>query len=780
MLTNEKKTELYNCIMKQFPDPGLYRASRVGEWLVTNGYSLERLGYGSFRNFAEDFSETFSFQDDDNDEFIEIKKWKTGENNMTGSIDTQHPADNFFGSGSIILNDDIIEMTQQSLYALTKILGNGLTVQQMKQEIYRKFDEAKTNGKLVFLGERYTFPIDYCSDGLLVNGIITKNLSPRGKSLYFAFDKTQIYRSEPAAEPRTVAPPTPVSTGFVPDTVKDNVYKLITDFFPTGKEYHMAAISKYLSDRGIDKNRYGFYKMKDFLQTMDFVQMREVIMNGVPQSMITILPRDESRKAATDPYRSSAPAAAERAPCLRTAEPPVRMSEPFVRVETFGVTEPQAAYSRSTENTSVPAERLTDFCNLPIKPMGILEKYLHDKGMKVDYSILVRNISEDYDKARADGSVRIHDTKLIFPVRYLKEDGARVELTLKPSTYEGKRWFLYYVDTNPHARDPHRSDPGRQLENFAFLGSWSSFLGDLAAKAVDEEWDFVNAPLKNHQILMQYIKYTFSRLMREKKVCISSDRQFAAFNTGLVDNHFDDIYACFLPNEPNGGTEWKFIGFCTAASGGLGKQLVNFFNPLPQPPTYFKRNEDLFFDHTKQLHTDFEHIIVDNIKRLPLQFLYDQFFDNSQARELVENIRACGRDRDEHDRREGLYDQLKTLLTENSRLFMRIQNRLKDAIELARKRVRWNYKTAVPSYFPKRDSVSLMLPLALMDESRPDVALVVELTRSGSYQGQTILTLPQAYIDARLMCRITGDWLTPSQILGADDIVVGEELAEME
>ena len=43
-------------------------------------------------------------------------------------------------------------------------------------------------------------------------------------------------------------------------------------------------------------------------------------------------------------------------------------------------------------------------------------------------------------------------------------------------------------------------------------------------------------------------------------------------------------------------------------------------------------------------------------------------------------------------------------------------------------------------------------------------ALVMELTNSGSYQGQTILTLPQAYIDARLVCRLTGDWLNPTSI----------------
>lgn len=745
MLTTDKKTALYNCIMKQFPDPGLYRASRVGEWLVTNGYSLGELGYGSFREFAEDFTEMFSFQDDDNDEFIEIKRWQTGENNMIGSIDTRHPADSFFGTGNIILNDDIIEMTQQSLYALTKILGNGYTVQQMKQEIYRKFDEAKTEGKLVFLGERYTFPIDYCADGLLVNGIITKNLSPRGKSLYFAFDKTRIYRSTPVIEHRK-----PPVTGYVPEVEKDAIYKLLTDYFPVNTKYHMAAVSKYLTDRGVDRTRFGFFKMKDFLVALGFMKMEDVVLHGVPQVMITIMPRNNtdgahlSTQSASSGIFENRPEPSEQ--IYRTAEPAPRKFE-------------------TAETVSIPEGRLTDFSNLPIKPMGILEKYLHDNGVSVDFSAIVRSITDDFDKARAEGTIRAYDSKLIFPVRYLKEDGSRVELTLKPSTYEGKKWFLYYVDTVPHERSFHNTDPGKELENFAFLGSWSSFLSELAAKAVDEEWDFSNSPIKNYEILIQYIKYTFSRLKREKKICISQDKTFAAFNTGLADNHFDDIYACFSPNDAESGTEWKFSGFCTAASGGLGKQLVNYFNPLPLPPSYFKRNEDLFFDHTKQLHTDFEHIIIDNIRRLPLQFLYDQFFDNPQARDLTENIKSAN-DRDE---RLNYYEQLKSLLSDNSRLFMRIQNRLKDSIELARKRVRWNYKTAVPSYFPKRDSMSLMLPLALQDESKPDVALVVELTRSGSYQGQTILTLPQAYIDARLMCRITGDWLTPSQIFGGDN-----------
>ena len=60
--------------------------------------------------------------------------------------------------------------------------------------------------------------------------------------------------------------------------------------------------------------------------------------------------------------------------------------------------------------------------------------------------------------------------------------------------------------------------------------------------------------------------------------------------------------------------------------------------------------------------------------------------------------------------------------------------------------------------------MSLMLPLALQDERKTDVALVVELTRSGNYQGQTILTLQQAYVDGRLLCRPNSEWLDVREI----------------
>lgn len=86
------------------------------------------------------------------------------------------------------------------------------------------------------------------------------------------------------------------------------------------------------------------------------------------------------------------------------------------------------------------------------------------------------------------------------------------------------------------------------LERFAFLGSWASFLGQLADKALPEVWSFEGEDQRDYAILQKYIQYTFYRLNLEDKICISEDGRIAAFNTGLVDEHYDDIYACFMPN----------------------------------------------------------------------------------------------------------------------------------------------------------------------------------------------------------------------------------------
>ncbi len=712
MLTFNEKTAIYDCIKKQFPDPGLYRVSKITECLSDNGWAPERLGYADFRDLAEELKEMFTFQDDNNDVFIKIEKWQDAEHRVR---EADCAANDVFGTNAIELDDENLEMSVGSLFALTKILNNGLTVEEMKERIYDCFDNAKNNRTLAFLADKYIFPIGVCDDGRLVNGYVRKNFNIRGKVYYFSFEQTHVYReNDIEIKQRELT---------LCDADKDRIYNVLTMMFPVEKPLHMAAVSKSLADNGINRSGLGFIKMKDLLEKLDFLELRDVVLGGVPQVMVIIHPRE----GYVEPPRYNA--------------------------------------SVSAGQSEIPSGRLEEFCNLPPKPLEIIRKFLEESGRIQDIYGIRHELSADFEKARAEGTIRCFEQKIVFPCHYLREDGTPVEITLKPSAYEGRPWFLYYVDTFSHEHGVRGGSLGRQLENFAFLGSWSNFLSDLAEKAIEEDWDFQNSGRKNYQILIQYIKYTFCRLKNEGKVCISGDKQFAAFNTGLVDKHYDDIYACFIPNDPNSDTPWKFTGFCTAASRGLGKMLVNYFNPLPLPPRYFNNSCDLFYDLDKQLHPDFDHIIIDNIKRLPLKFLSDQFSDNQPARELCEKISVCS---DKIERNE-LYKELKSIISDNSSLFIRIQNRIKDAIELTKKRVRWNYKTAIPSYYPKRNSMSLMLPLCLSEDEKPDVALVVELMQSGNYQGQTILTIPQAYIDARLVCRLSSDWLNPSQITTCSD-----------
>lgn len=728
MLTKEMTEELGSCIAKQFPDEGVYRISRVEEWLSTNGYTLEKLGFQDFHELITAAPELFGTPRYNQDSYVIVRHCRTD--------DHGHPADSFFGNKNINLNDDIIEMSQQSLYALTKVLGSGLSVQEMKQEIYDSFTRARDNNKLDFLSDRYVFPIAYCSDGFLVKGIITKNLSPRGKSLYFSFEKTDIFSSA-AMEQKHPAP----EASEISRSDKAEIYRLLTANFPFDVPQHMAAVSKLLSDNHIDRSRYGFFKMKDMLAQIEFLDLSDVVLGGVPQVMVTLRRSPEFTASPYDPNRSWLHSSEHSFAPRQTLRPEI------------------SAMDNRQGAVAIPSGALEDFCNLPPKPLNILVLFLEHSGTRRTIQELRQDLSEDFSAARAEDRLRFYDGKILFPCRWKRADGSPVELTLKPSTYEGKPWFLSFVDTNSREQAQRTVQPGRQLEYFAFLGSWNTFLSDLADRALPEEWDFSGSSQKDHYILIQYIKYTFYRLMRENKVCITKDRQFACFNTGLVDKHYDDIYACFMPNDPGSETEWKFSGFSTAASRNLGKQIVNYFNPLPQPPKYFDHGEQLFYDVSRPLLTDFDHIIIDNISRLPVPFLYDQFNDCAEAREIVEELRTV-----DFRRRRELYEQLKDIISENSRLFIRIQNRLKDSIELAKKRVSRNYKTAIPSYYPKRNTMSFMLPLCLTDEENPDIALVVEQTVSGNYQGQTILTLSQAYVDARLLCQLNNEWLTTVKI----------------
>lgn len=324
--------------------------------------------------------------------------------------------------------------------------------------------------------------------------------------------------------------------------------------------------------------------------------------------------------------------------------------------------------------------------------------------------------------------------------------------------------------SRPDARRTRRVIPGKALERFGYLGTWQEFLATLADLALDEPWDFSGAGLdantRKFDILHNYIRYTFYRLTLEDKVGFSSDEDFAVFNTGLVDKHYEDIYACFEPSDSEKPEEarypWSFSGFCTAGTGRLGKRLVRELNPLPQPASYLERKEDLLFDLDREVVCDVHHIVVDNVHRLPVNFLRDELASSQECLGILAGIEELS-----DGARGERFERLRAVIESDTRLFNRLSTSINAAIDVAKRQVRWNYKTAVPAYYPRTNSMNLLLPLILTDSPAPDVALVVELQKSGNYQGQTIVTMAQAYRDARLLCRPYIDWLSPASIIDA-------------
>ncbi len=502
---------------------------------------------------------------------------------------------------------------------------------------------------------------------------------------------------------------------YLSEDAQKELYQVLSANFEKETPLAMAKISKTMADLGYSKERYGFSKMKTLLGQLPFLTLENELQGGVMQTFVTIHAAEETEK--------------------------IPESTP------------------SAEKGALPPS-LDDTVHLPQKTLNNLN--LAVTGIEeVPSEELVQSLREGYQKAWNDHLIEYQNGAYVFFTGLFNAEGSRVIASLKPTTFGSYHWYLNYAGV-PQIETS--VSPGRALEKFAFLGSWQGFLEQLAGKALPEPWDFKESAYKNNFILKKYIQYTFYRLTLEDKISISEDGSFCAFNTGLVTPYFDDIYACFEPQQEHAGVKWRFLDFCTAAARGLGKRLVECFSPLPEPASYFERKEDLLFDLEKQLHTDYEHIILDNLPRLPLDFVREECRGCGEALSLIGQLEDI---QDWKLRREN-YRKLSDVIGETPKLYNRMRNRLEDAIKLARKQVRWNFKTAIPCYFPTGNTMSLMLPLALQDERKTDVALVVELTRSGNYQGQTILTLQQAYVDGRLLCRPNSEWLDVREIREGD------------
>lgn len=606
----------------------------------------------------------------------------------------------------------LVNVSAKSLAVFCNLMG--LTEPEARAALEQGYRRAKSEGSLQSEGDNLAYNVGPA------HIVLQKSwYAESSQPWHFSF-----HIQDAPVRPAIVQHTTQADGHHFTQEERREIYHALTDQLPTGEKLHMAVVSKQLVDNGYPKERYGFAKMKTFLLALgDMLTLEDQIMGGVPQSLVTIHPQ------------------------VDWEQPPA--SQP-------------AAHVGALEELP---QRMDESVFLAPKTLGILNAYLTGQETPPSPAV-IDQLCAAYEKARLENSLECRNDAYRFPLPFKGREGEALFAAIKRSNsdYAGAApWYLNFAGPDKFGRAP-----GKMLEQFAFLGSWFSFLEALAQKALPEPWDFEGGSHKRYHILQKYIQYTFYRLQLEDKVCITEDKRFAAFNTGLVTPHYDDLYACFEPNDEGAATAWHFVDFCTAAGRGVGKRLVDAFNPLPQPASYFERKEDLLFDLEKELHTDFDHILLDNVSRLPLPFLQEESRGIPAAQAVLDQIQSVN----EAAAKRALYNELSGIIADTPRLYNRLRNRVEDAIELAKKQVRWNFKTAIPCYFPTRNVMSLMLPLSVQYDGRADAALVVELTRSGNYQGQTILTLQQAYLDARLLCRPNSEWLN-TEAQGVD--VLDEE-----
>lgn len=297
--------------------------------------------------------------------------------------------------------------------------------------------------------------------------------------------------------------------------------------------------------------------------------------------------------------------------------------------------------------------------------------------------------------------------------------------------------------------------PKKALTNWAYLKHYQTTIDKLKNFALNERWYYKELnPDFPYPILTSYLHYTFYKLSKERNKILTNGK-YSTFNTGLVDERYEPIYALFEEN--NSGTQpYKLLDFCIPGEGYAGKELVRNFKDMPGRAHYFSDVSDMLYDtRSGEPELDMKHIILDNAGRLPLNFLSD----NSPKNFVLKNPDLLSiEDRLEY------HKNLSNAIEADSKTYRNLTNRLKDSISLAIKRVEWNFKTAIPMYYPTMDKMSLLLPLSLTDDEIVDIALVVEKTKSGNYIGHTILPLNWAYNNARLVARPDSDWLVAENI----------------
>jgi len=245
---------------------------------------------------------------------------------------------------------------------------------------------------------------------------------------------------------------------------------------------------------------------------------------------------------------------------------------------------------------------------------------------------------------------------------------------------------------------------------FAYFGDLRIRLDELANMALPEAWTSSETPSDHNGILRNYLSYTYRRLVHEGgKILFGPQNTSACFNTGLMTPNYEYIYAFFRKNN-RPEQPYFLVRFCIPTDSCLLG-----YDKLPEPANYFDDLSLLIFNPTYDILPNIDHIVADRNTRFP------------------QNL-------------QGNPDTLRMTLS--------------GAIDDTKKRLRANYKLAIPHCFNNR--LQLLIPLYLTNpHGNPDVALALDRVGPNKYIARSCLTLKMAYQNARLIVKPESTWLHP-------------------
>ena len=329
-------------------------------------------------------------------------------------------------------------------------------------------------------------------------------------------------------------------------------------------------------------------------------------------------------------------------------------------------------------------------------------------------------IVRSFDRKRGTGWIERENDNDIFvhwsdivdqrKIKFLAPE-EEVEFSIGIDEAERTRAIFVTHDTRP------------ALMQFAELNDWLAHLKQLAHMAEPELWSFKTEDPDDFSILNHYVINTFRRSRFEARRLnrttlpvkkLQSGRSAACFNTGLVTPFEEPIYGYFTTNRTRDpkAPQWWLDGFCVRSDLRL-----SIFDNLPQRATFVDKPQELIYDWRIDLRVRKDHV-------------------SNRLSRLSPNV-----------------------MSELQRRGQSVMEAIDLAKDEAVRRIQRDYKTAVPQFY--RGEVQLLLPLCIVTRKRADVALVVE-RHDEAYYGNTILTLEQAYFNARLIAKPDAEWLRPA------------------